>query len=241
MIVHEGVSRFSGESFAVLATGFDRPSKNIKTGPMVSLTILPTDQEPVESNRDYTGGLVSKHTVCGDCPLAGHHRGCYVNVEQSITGIYRVFKGGRYPRLDLSKFASRAIRFGAWGEPSLIPLRLVRRITALARTWTGYTHQWRHRWAQGYRSFLMASVETAEGKAQANQAGWRTFRIIRSADQMLPDEVLCPATTPRAKPVQCITCGLCRGASLKAKNVAVVAHGGYTRLNAITKYLKGVS
>ena len=54
---------------------------------------------------------------------------------------------------------------------------------------------------------------------------------------LLPDEVLCPATTGRAKPVQCITCGLCRGTSLRAKNVAVFPHGG----NAVMRAWKGVT
>jgi hypothetical protein len=247
MLLHQGESRFNGESFSVVATGIDRPSQNIKTGPMVALTILPSDSPPVEANRHYTDDLDNpvstrkpQHTVCGDCPLAGHHRGCYVGVEQSTTTIYNKLQAGGYPAADLTKLVGKSVRFGAWGEPSLIPIKLVRQIVSVAKNWTGYTHQWRKAFAKPYRQFLMASVESVASKLEANAKGWRTFRIVSSRADLLPDEVLCPATTQRAKPVQCVTCGLCRGASLKAKNVAVIAHGGYARLSAITSYLKGV-
>lgn len=236
MIVFQGKSRFDGEAYSVVATGLDRPSANQKTGKMIQLTILPTDQSPVSSIATAKSAG-APHTVCGDCPLSG--RGCYVDVSKSTTSIWKKLGRGGYKALDLTRFIGRAIRFGAWGEPTLIPIRLVRNLTKAASNWTGYTHQWSKPFARFYRPFLMASVQSSEGKAAANAQGWRTFRIIRSESELQPDEVLCPATQKRARPVQCITCGLCRGTSLKAKNVAVVVHGGVANLRSALQVIDG--
>ncbi len=232
MILQRGVSRFDGKEFVVVASNLDWKSKNKKTGPMVQLTILATEEVPHNWNSSLQDKS-TEHTVCGDCPLS--RGGCYVNLHASITSIWKKFKAGTYPALELAKLAGKAIRFGAWGEPSLIELPLMSKIASVAKNWTGYTHQWSKDWAQGYKAFLMASVESVESKSQANAKGWRTFRIVKSESAILPDEVLCPATTNRKIPVQCVTCGLCKGNSIRAKNVAVVAHGGIGALKAFKK------
>jgi hypothetical protein len=228
MILHESTSRFNGEPFAVIATGIDRPSTNVKTGPMIQLTILPTSQHPVEANRAMNAKTGQAHTVCNDCPLIKN--GCYVRVESSISAIYRAYKAKSYSSADYAAFNGQSVRFGAWGEPSLIPLRIIRAIVKRARNWTGYTHQWEKKPARAYKRYLMASVSSLAEKLRANALGWRTFRIVASKAEVLPDEVICPAQTHK---VQCHTCGLCRGNSLKAKNVAVLAHGGKASLPLI--------
>jgi hypothetical protein len=234
MIMHNGKSRFNGENFAVVATGLNGESKNPKTGKMIQLTILPTDVNPLDSNREYkdNAGEVP-HTVCNDCPLI--NRGCYVNVGFSVWQIFNGLKRGIYGKKDYAKFVGKAVRFGAWGEPTLIPLRVTKAIINRVKTWTGYTHQWAKPFAKPYRQWFMASVSNIEDKKKANKLGWRTFRIIQNANEILPDEVVCPAQTHN---VQCINCGLCRGRSSNAKNVAVIAHGGFAKFKAITKFLR---
>lgn len=233
MILHEGVSRFDGEEFVVVATGLTTPSHNIKTGPMVQLTILPKNVHPLQSNKDYQKG--EAHTVCGDCPLI--NRGCYVNVAFSVAAIYNGLKRNLYPKTDdVSIFKDKAVRFGAWGEPVLFPLRKLKKIVDVAKNWTGYTHQWAKKFSQSYKQYLMASVSNVKDKEKANAMGWRTFRIVRFESEILPDEILCPAQT---KNVQCINCCLCKGNSSKSKkNVAALAHGGVAKGRAIIKFLK---
>lgn len=234
MILHEGVSRFDGEEFVVVATGLTTPSQNIKTGPMVQLTILPKNIHPLQSNKDYQKG--EAHTVCGDCPLI--KRGCYVNVAFSVAQIYNGLKKNLYPKTDdFSIFKNKAVRFGAWGEPVLFPLRKFKKIINVAKNWTGYTHQWAKKFAQLYKNYLMASVSNVKDKEKANAMGWRTFRIVRFESDILPDEILCPA---QAKDnFQCIHCCLCKGNSSKSKkNIAALAHGGAAKGRAIIKFLK---
>ena len=72
-------------------------------------------------------------------------------------------------------------------------------------------------------------MTSADSLAQA-QAAWgrgeRTFRVIKSLDQVIKGkEVLCPASEEAGKRATCESCKLCAGASVKGKSVAIVAHG----------------
>lgn len=235
MILHTGKSRFNGENFAVVATGFDRDSKNVKTGPMVGLTIIATDESPVESNQGYIPGEL--HTVCGSCPLS-FNRGCYVRVGFSIQQIWHAMKRGIYGNRDYSKFEGRSVRFGLFGSPSLIPLRIVKAIVKRAKNFTGYTHDWKYAWAQPYKKWFMASVDNVADKKICNDKGWKTFRIVNNESEILPDEIICPNQTHG---VQCYTCGLCCGQTRPSKNIAVLAHGGNAVMSQIRKRLKNVN
>jgi hypothetical protein len=84
---------------------------------------------------------------------------CYVNVPRAPLSIWKCYSRGRYARLEnYEVFRDRVVRFGAYGEPVTIPLDIVRNIVAVAAHHTGYTHQWRKAWAQGYREYFMAST-----------------------------------------------------------------------------------
>ena len=121
-ILHEGV--ITGHRFVVIATGVVRPSVNIKTGGMIQIWILLTDQSPIEG---VQSGL-DADTICKGCPFASGH-GCYVNLGHSPLGIWKAYHRGSYPALrGYSVFQDRAVRFGAYGNPSLIPLRIVKAI-----------------------------------------------------------------------------------------------------------------
>jgi hypothetical protein len=72
-------------------------------------------------------------------------------------------------------------------------------------------------------------MTSADSLAQAQSAwdrGERTFRVIKSLDQVIKGrEVICPASEEMGKRATCETCKLCAGASVKGKSVAIVAHG----------------
>ena len=180
VIVQTGKSRFNGQDFAVVATGIDTPSTNRKTGPMVQLTILDANVAPHTWASEKQDKSV-QHTVCGDCvlsrpqakatPTSDATGGCYVALHTGILGVWKKFRAGGYPAFDIARLTGRAIRFGAWGEPSLISLKMIRRIVGVASNWTGYTHQWSKRWAQGYKTYLMASVQTVQASRKQTAAG----------------------------------------------------------------------
>jgi hypothetical protein len=68
----------------------------------------------------------------------------------------------------------------------------------------------------------MASVDSIEEKKQAQDLGFRTFRVVDHYGVMEKDEIICPNITNN---VQCIDCKLCSGNKAKAKNIVVKAHG----------------
>ena len=71
---------------------------------------------------------------------------------------------------------------------------------------------------------------TPSDKATGWDKGERTFRVISSLDKIIKGkEILCPASeeakAASGKTVTCSACKLCGGNSIKAKSVAIVAHG----------------
>jgi len=101
--------------------------------------------------------------VCGDCPFAvnngakltacyTHKFGQYRGFLSSLRAIARSYKSfDDIPELDetmesiiVGQSAGRYVRFGSYGEPTLIPIDLVKRICNVAKSWTGAeTSGWR--------------------------------------------------------------------------------------------------
>ena len=149
-----------------------------------------------------------------------------------MRAIWDAYQRGIYPRLDADEYAKvfgdRKVRFGAYGEPVLIPLAIVERIAAVAKGWTGYTHQWRKAEYAGYRPYLMASCDSPRDYADAQAAGWRTFRVRTADADLLPGEIMCPASLERGNKSQCERCGLCNGMRTdgdKRKSISIIVHG----------------
>lgn len=198
-------------------------STNDKTGDVIQQWITPADWE--RDTQKEKIDVTDSTSVCNDCPLM---KTCYVKKGHANMGLKSGAKSRNFKQAmetDLLKaFTQEFVRFGAFGEPVLAGAEATRKITNVAYNWTGYTHQWRndeHLWSKKY---FMASVEDAEAKQQANDKGYRTFRVGKSTDEILPDEVLCPASKEAGRKVTCKQCGLCKGASIQAKNVFIVKH-----------------
>ena len=66
----------------------------------------------------------------------------------------------------------------------------------------------------------MASVESVEGKEQANKMGARTYRVIDDVKELLSDEIQCPNNYNKA--IQCAQCGLCSVCRKNAVNIATL-------------------
>ena len=215
--------------FAVL-TGLTRPSANTKTGPMLQISVLDREDTPTQIIKQK-----KDHSVCGNCALRGSI--CYLNPVY-LNSIWRAVVDKIVSALPKTL---GAVRFGTYGNPSLLPLSLVRRIAAKAKRWTGYTHEWEDCDLR-YSQYFMASIDpitahqkgrtAIEDKEIAKKIGYRSYRTIGSIEELLPDEVECPHDE---KGVQCIGCGLCGGNSCEAKNIAVIIGGAPDKQ---THYLK---
>ena len=215
-ILWRGPSAFDGKRIMVIATAMYVPSNNIKTGWMIQIWILVEDMPPVEAMMQGEDA-----SICGDCNL---RRGeCYVTTLHFTVMWKKAIREG----IDISpeKFGSLArkrhipIRLGAYGDPAMVPLWVWQNLGTMPKG-SGYTHQWE--WADvQFAELVMASVDTLEKKEEANELGYRTFRILRKGDTLAKDEVLCPNYTHGT---QCRTCGLCAGLRSKAKNIAIPIH-----------------
>lgn len=205
----------------VIATGFETPTANVKTGDMIQVWILRRDINPIEANHSN-----KDRAICGDCPLRGDHgkgRTCYVTLSQAPLAVFKAYQAGNYPKLhDYSVFAGRSVRFGAYGDPTHIPHNIIQDICRYASNWTGYTHQWRNPVFSAYKSYLMASIEDGWGLDDAHKTGWRTFRVVSDANLRTSREIVC---VNESRDVQCADCGLCAGTAIKAKSIVITVHG----------------
>ena len=229
-ILYRGPSLIGTGTVTAIAT---LESSNIKTGNMIQVWILPDDRDPLAALQSNTNAA-----ACGVCPLQGwfdKQRGklvdrvCYVNVGQAPKQIYRSLKSGRYAEYDHAQHADylrgREIRIGAYGDPAALPTSLVRYLSRIGSSWTGYSHQlfWiDQRRAKALSRVLMASCHTPAQHAEAKRRGWRSFVAIRP-EQARPDgAVECPNYSHG---VQCRDCRLCQGTSKRARDIYVIAHG----------------
>jgi hypothetical protein len=214
-ILHEDRDR------VIIATGFSNPSDNRKTGDMIQIWILVRMCDPVTAIREGLDRL-----ICGSCRHrgdgSGGNRSCYVNVGQAPLGIYRAWRSGSYlPLPSVSIFAGRRVRFGAYGDPTWIPLSLALAIAGAASGHTGYTHQWRKPSLQAWKQLLMASVDTTAELVIARSMGWSTFRVSPDLDHHSM-ETLC-ASDREGTP--CADCLACAGSRSGQRAVFIPAHG----------------
>ena len=201
-------------------------SDNRKTGNMCQVWIMLRDINPVEAIE--TG---DDYAICGNCIHRKNNvtkrRSCYVNVGQSPNSIWKAYKRGRYPdALDnidaVSKMLKgRSIRWGAYGDPALIPFPIFETFNEMAVTHTGYTHQWKEKFSQIYKKSFQASCDGFQDYLDATAHGWRTFSVLPVGAKDNTFGKQCPATVDNSV-AQCITCKLCDGAK---QNIFVEAHG----------------
>lgn len=246
-VIYEGPSRIDGSPIVAIVCKMQSAGKaNRKTGDMVQTYILRADVDPVAAVK--TGADVS---ICGDCGHRGAWdadqgrmvgRTCYVNLGQGALSVFRAYQRGAYPRVtprEASRIiAGRMVRLGTYGDPAAVPATVWRALLRFAAGHTGYTHQWRQRFAESLKGLCMASVETPGEAFRARAKGWRTFRIAAAAAPNVGREALCPASEEAGQILQCADCKACDGASGRRSSIRIAPHGAYAsaanlaRLNA---------
>jgi hypothetical protein len=222
-----GYVLYENATIVVIAT---LKCRNRKTGRMIQVWILRRDVSPIRAVK-----LGLDAAICFDCPhrqpKGFQGRTCYVNLR-SPQAIWKAYRRGRYPYLPIEGYADaftgKKIRFGAYGEPILIPIPVMEELTRVSDGWTGYTHQWRKSEYQPYRVYLMASCDSPNDRARARGIGWRTFRVRGTYDPMEPGEITCPASDEAGHRTQCARCRLCNGVRYAVdprKDITLLVHG----------------
>ena len=234
-IVYNGPSMIDQERIVVVVLTGD--SRNQKTGKMVQTYILRADMSPLDASKSG-----ADYSICGTCPHRGEptddptkkqaaKRSCYVTLGHGPMNVWRGLVNGIYPhRTDLLGMVGmgrgRKVRLGTYGDPSAVPSYVWTALLTEATGHTGYSHQSGVRGADFRPDMVMASADTLEQAETFWSDDVRTFRVIDSvADVGAGREILCPASKEAGKRTQCETCGLCAGASVRAKSIAIVAHG----------------
>ena len=231
VVLYAGPSRIDGSPIIAIACRITEASNNDKTGAMVQTFIMRRDPNP---NKALKTGADS--SVCGDCKFRPIYKGetrCYVRVYQAPLSVWNAYQRGRYavPGVDFDDallpeiFAGLSFRIGSYGDPAAIPARIWKRATRLVKNRTGYTHQWNKRIGAGLKNLCMASADSESDVAAATARGWRTFRVRKHDAPTLATESICPASAEGGKRVQCDTCGLCKGATIAARNIVIADHG----------------
>jgi hypothetical protein len=174
--------------------------------------------------------------VCMDCPFAVSNgaklSACYTHKMMQYSGFLSQLRsvGKQYKSFDdipeLTPFyydhillmcIGLYVRFGTYGEPSLLPLDLVERMCNVAKSWTGYTHQWRKR--DEYAPYFMASVHSAMEEEIATLIGYRSFVVASETQSQF---ISCPASEEMGFKSNCSKCGLCSGTKGKGKKSVVI-------------------
>ncbi len=232
-IIYEGPSLIDGSPIVAIA---QVKSGNRKTGDMVQTWILRSDIDPITASR--TGADTA---ICGDCPHKGKpsdkatgwakDRTCYVNLLFAPNGVYKAYKRGAYQVArvhdDIAAIAKgKGCRLGSYGDPAAVPSYIWESLTRYAEFVTAYTHNP----VNPMPHKIMTSADNAAQAESAWDKGERTFRVVSDLAQLIKGkEVLCPASDEAGNRATCASCKLCGGNSIKAKSVAIVAHGSSKR------------
>jgi len=250
VIIYHGVSR--NQNVICIATGLDGSSKNVKTGAMVQIYIINASIDPVDAKtagKDVSicgDCILRREKICyvnaGQGPknvYNAYHNNSYLpifpvnqenNIEDDKSKKVSRFKGKspeEITQIYLSEgnweiFTGKYVRFGAYGDPTIIPFPILEKIATTCAGFTGYTHQWKNAIFNGYKKFLMASVDFPSDYETANLQGWRTFRVTHDWTSKAQNEIPCENSIDGTK---CIDCLKCCGNTLHAKNIYVKVHG----------------
>ena len=249
-VFYRGKSTYNDAEIIALMTGDDTPSRNRKVGPSAQVHFLLSNVSPVEAQQDG-----SDEAVCGKCALrpirnkrcpvcktqAGSMKkkcsecgailqSCYVKTWR---GTLRAWNNSKNKKKispakaaqKLNPWSVRAVRLGAFGNPSSIPPQVLnpfvsevlnRKLSILS-----YEHAWlqeRHRWTL---AFSMASCESIAQAIMAWDRGFRTFRTLSPGEQPASMEVMCPR---HVNGTLCIECKLCCGNLQPGPSVCIPTH-----------------
>lgn len=171
---------------------------------------------------------------CIDCPMRGYGK-CYTHKYTQARGFFSMLKsiGKIYKNwCDIPVFTpsihqelvgmstSRYVRFGTYGEPVLHGIDLVKDMVGVAKSWTGYTHQW-NRYPE-FNEVFMASTHTPAMEQKARSHSWRSFVTLSSPTESF---VNCPASKEGGFKTSCDKCGLCSGTKGKGKkSIYILEH-----------------
>ena len=217
--IYNGPSEINGQEIKGIITGTKTKSDNTKTGDMAQLWLMFAGERPTDAAKSG-----NDESVCGQCPhrpmlaKANNVAPCYVNLGQAPNGVFKA----TYP--ESTPTINKPLRLGAYGEPTSVPIQIIREAVNNAQGHTGYTHQWQDAKFAEFKTLCMASVDSEKEQIEAQSQGWRTFRVRKATDALMPGEINCPASKESGYRTNCAKCQLCSGTTRQAKNISIIEH-----------------
>ena len=216
-----------------------KTSGNEKTGMGFITSHFNSEISPIDSRKQG----IDSETVCKGCVYANGN-GCYTN-PLFLNSIWKMHTQERYflaqNASDFTILASKIVkneylRFGNFGNPSLLPLETVETLYNSAAISTGYMADWQTQNIE-YRKYFMASVQSLQALENASDLGYRSFVSIpennvesfqEKAKNKGISTVICINT--RNPMINCKQCGLCDGiAKGRKSNIINPIHGYQTK------------
>lgn len=203
----------------------------------IQLSILPSDLSAEISTKEK-----GRFSICGNCP---HHliNSCYA-YDQGLFVMRSEHKKGKYKRMAMAEFLSIAknsnVRFGRFGDLSLIPFDVVNEIAKVVKGFTGYTNQWRSSFYDPRFNdlFMLSTIGQKDtDKALQKFPDSRVFIVARSDSKQVQKGAM---SCPSSRGFTCDECLLCDGKTAKvgAVNIQINAHGISYKTKNINKLLK---
>lgn len=226
-----------GQNIFVVRKGFTTNTKISDGKPLVQTYTFSVKQWQLASTRkgfEMKEFFALDESNCLDCPYSGNagNGGCYTHKFMQYTGflsMLRSIKASEVTPLTSHKedliekmCTGSYVRFGTYGEPSLVSLHLIKRMAEASSAWTGYTHQHTKPWASDYAKYFMASVHDEAEAIAAGELAYRSFIATNTGDEKA---VSCPASKEAGFKSNCARCGLCSGTLGKGKtNIKILEH-----------------
>lgn len=226
-----------GQNIFVVRKGFTTNTKISNGRPLVQTYTFSVKQWQLASTRkgfEMKEFFALDESNCLDCPYSGNagNSGCYTHKFMQYTGflsMLRSIKASEVTPLTSQKediiekmCTGSYVRFGSYGEPSLVPLYLIKRMAEVSSAWTGYTHQYAKPWAKDYGQYFMASVHSQFEAFEAMNKSYRSFISTQKGDE---SAVSCPASKEAGFKTNCASCGLCSGMLGRGNtNIKILEH-----------------
>jgi hypothetical protein len=190
--------------------------------------------EYVKSNPEkfsYKTFFSLANSNCFECPFRGYLK-CYTHKFTQARGFISSIKSilvednilefnSELSNKLVNMCKGRYIRFGTYGEPSVLPLTLVESIVNVSFSHTGYTHQWLKK--PEFSKYFMASIENEKQAIFAQKLGYRSFIVTKD---ILPSKIAinCPASKESGYKTTCEKCNLCSGNRKGSKDIFILEH-----------------
>lgn len=236
--LYDGPSLIDGKRIVAVATGIKEKSANRKTGKMIQVWIIRTDQHPNEALKNG-----DDESVCGSCKHR-HFRSCYVNIAHGPAHVWKAWSLGKYAEYSddcLSYFSGKYIRFGAYGDPAAVPTEVWARLSMVAAGTTGYTHRWK-KCDPELKNYCMASTELESEAIEAKSRGWKTFYVRTPGTELPAGYFECPASKASGQRLTCQECMACSGGEGREGQgmPSIEAHGPNWKLTYFQRGIKAL-